>query len=95
MKVIANSSITTNAKEVRELIDTFSSDITILQSLVNESIPNYWKGNDATAFIKKFNEEVFPELEKYRKSFKEYQTYLSKVYSVFSNLEEDYDKNIN
>lgn len=92
MKIVATSSINSDAAKVKKKIDEFSNDISQIQDVIN-IIPQAWQGKDATSFINKYNEALV-KLKKYEVSFNDYYKYLCKVYDIFNALEEAYNRPI-
>lgn len=94
MKIIAEREISKDVSNIKEYIGNISHQISYLQSVI-DTIPKYWTGADAKKFIKKYNEEAIPQLKKFEKEFNNYVSFLSKIYKIYSALEENYNKNIN
>ena len=94
MKIIAEREISKDVSNIKEYIGNISHQISYLQSVI-DTIPKYWTGADAKKFINKYNEEAIPQLKKFEKEFNNYVSFLSKIYKIYSALEENYNKNIN
>ncbi len=92
MKIIATNDINSDAATIRECIDNLDYSINEIVNYI-EWIPNIWAGDNCNAFIKKY-EEVLKNLREYKKNFDDYYTYLTKVYSIFETLDENYNKAI-
>lgn len=92
MKIVITDGIRSDASIIRSNLDDFSLKKAQLKSIL-DTVPNAWKGTDATSFINKYN-EALTKLTEFEKSFNEYYTYLSKVKGVFDTLDEVYDRKI-
>ena len=82
MKIIATGDISNDATKIKECVDNLNA------------IPQIWVGDDATRIIKKYNDEFFPELKKYKQVLDDYYVFLTKVYEIFRTLDENYNKPI-
>lgn len=94
MKIVATSSINSDATKIKEHIDKLTYDINFIQDYI-DYIPQMWSGADGKKFVNKYKNEVLPVLREYEKNFNEYYTFLTKVYDIFKTLDEDYNKPIN
>lgn len=93
MKVGAKSSLASKANQLKTFNENILRDIKELSS-INDSILSFWNGEDAKSLTTKLNNEVIPSLNKYYDCLEDYAEYLRKVYSVYSALEDAYNKNI-
>lgn len=94
MKIVAESSINTDASEIKKCIDKLKYDINFIRDYM-DTLPQMWSGEDGKKFVSKYKNEVLPALREYEKNFNEYYTFLTKVYDIFRTLDEDYNKPIN
>ncbi len=93
MKIIATGDISNDATKIKECVDNLNKDINELKNYI-DAIPQIWVGDDATRIIKKYNDEFFPELKKYKQVLDDYYVFLTKVYEIFRTLDENYNKSI-
>ena len=94
MKIKASSELVKSASLINERFNEIYKSIDTIQNYI-EQTNKVWKGTDADSFTKKYNEEVIPNLRKFKSSMEKYVTFLSKVYPVYKALDEYYDKPIN
>lgn len=92
MKIVISSEIKNDVTTVKENIDNLSNVIKQIEPFL-EIIKTEWNGEDATSFLKKYD-EVLANLRKYEDELNNYYDFLSKVYDIFTALDEAYDKPI-
>lgn len=88
MRIKVSKEINSDASLLEDYIGNINKGINSLQESIN-SIPNFWKGKDSDAFVEKYNNAI-SELRKYEKNLNEYYKFLTKVYDIFSTLDEKY-----
>ncbi len=93
MKIVAASSINSDAAKIKEYIDHLNYNINFIKDYI-DALPQMWTGDDAKRFVNKYRNEVLPVLKQYEKSFNEYYNFLTKVYAIFRTLDENYNKPI-
>lgn len=93
MKIKASKEINSDAAKLKEYVNIISKNINSLQGYMSV-IPQFWKGKDSESFVKKYNTAIV-ELRKYEKNFNDYYKFLTKVYDIFSTLDEKYGVSIN
>ncbi|HIU40157.1 MAG TPA: hypothetical protein IAB68_02505 [Candidatus Aphodocola excrementigallinarum] len=92
MKIAVSDKLNQDATSIKENIDKISDNINLIKlylDVVNQS----WQGDDATSFLKKYD-DVLVDLKKYESELNNYYTFLSKVYDIYDALKESYDKPI-
>lgn len=94
MKIVAESSINSDATKIKEYLDHLTYNINFIKDYV-DALPQLWSGDDAKKFIDKYRNEVLPVLREYEKNFNEYYIFLTKVYDIFRTLDENYNRPIN
>ncbi len=94
MKIICSDDIKTDADNISTNLSEFSKLSKNLTDKIN-SLPNVWTGNDASSFMKKFNDDFLPSLKKFEDAFNNYNSFLKQVYPVYAALEDDYNTKIN
>ena len=93
IKVVANLR-DKKATAMSQDIATLEKDCKEISSILGTLNEKYWQGADATAFIKKYNDQILPEIKKYIKSFKQFQDYQSKVPGIFTEVDNSYKSKI-
>lgn len=93
IEVVANLK-KVKAEAMRSDIEVLERDCKEILTVLDTLNSKYWKGDDATSFIRKYNDDILPTLTGYIKSFRKFQDYQSKVPAIFVEVDNSYKDEI-